>query len=128
MTNNSVDDRRRFSRINFNAYAHLRACSGEVTYLQCDVIDISLNGLLINRPKQWESTIDDEYNVDLVLDNAQIVIKMHCRVVHVTSDCVGFQCQQLDIDSMTHLRKLLLLNLGDESLAERELSALIEQD
>ena len=40
----------------------------------------------------------------------------------------GLICRNLDIDSATHLRRLVELNLGDPKLLERELSALVTEE
>jgi hypothetical protein len=49
---------------------------------------------------------------------------MDVTVAHCESEHVGFHCDHIDIDSITHLRRLVELNLGDPELLERELSAL----
>ncbi len=36
-----------------------------------------------------------------------------------------FRCEHIDIDSITHLKRLIELNLGDEALLHRELAHLI---
>ena len=41
-------------------------------------------------------------------------------------DLVGMVCRHIDVDSISHLRRLVELNLGDEALLERELAALGE--
>jgi hypothetical protein len=52
---------------------------------------------------------------------------MQTRVAHVEGPQAGLLCISIDIDSVTHLRRLLELNLGDPALLERELSALIAE-
>jgi hypothetical protein len=50
-----------------------------------------------------------------------------CMSVHIFSqqgDQVRLACDHIDIDSMTHLRRLVELNIGDSSLLERELHTL----
>jgi hypothetical protein len=44
---------------------------------------------------------------------------------HTRGQNAGLLCLDIDIDSVTHLRRLVELNLGDSDLLERELSALI---
>jgi len=118
------DERRRFSRIPFEATAHINSHQGEL-HPNCHIIDISLNGVLISTPVGWVGKMADHYDIDLVLDKAQIVIKMEASVAHIDSDTVGFSCSHIDVDSITHLKRLVELNLGDDSLLHRELSALI---
>lgn len=119
------DDRRYFSRIPFAADAHVVTAEGDM-YLNCRVIDVSLNGLLMQRPLDWTASLGDRVMIDLLLDEAQIVIKMQAEVAHMDSASIGFHCQLIDLDSITHLKRLVELNLADEGLLHRELSALID--
>lgn len=119
------DDRRYFSRIPFAADAHVVTAEGDM-YLNCRVIDVSLNGLLMQRPLDWTVSLGDKVMIDLLLDEAQIVIKMQAEVAHMDSASIGFHCQLIDLDSITHLKRLVELNLADEGLLHRELSALID--
>ncbi|PHS31627.1 MAG: pilus assembly protein PilZ [Methylophaga sp.] len=124
MTNFPSTERRRFSRIPFPATAHLKAYKGDL-HLNCAVIDISLKGILISLPIDWQGEMHDKYKIDLLLENAQLVINMYASVAHIDNDSVGFLCEHIDLDSISHLKRLVELNLGDEELLHRELSALI---
>lgn len=124
MSNDNTNERRRFSRIPFDATAHINSEKGEL-HLNCHVIDISLNGILITIPKGWLGSLNDLYTIDLLLENGQLVIKMEAIVAHIAQDTIGFTCTHIDLDSITHLKRLVELNLGDEGLLHREFSALI---
>jgi hypothetical protein len=58
------------------------------------------------------------------LANGESIVEMHIAVVHEINDEVGLQCNAIDIDSVTHLRRLVELNLGDESQLHKEISQL----
>jgi hypothetical protein len=122
--NQQSDERRRFSRIPFDATAHLNSHKGEL-HLNCHVIDISLVGVLITTPEGWLGDISDQYTIDLLLDDGQLVIKMDTEVAHIADNTIGFQCKHIDLDSISHLIRLVELNLGDEALLHRELAALL---
>ncbi|PHS71060.1 MAG: pilus assembly protein PilZ [Methylophaga sp.] len=124
MPNNNTVERRRFSRIPFDAYAHINTVKGEL-HLNCEVLDVSLKGILIVKPAGWRGQLDEPFNIDLLLENANPVIKMETTVAHIDEKSVGFLCQHIDLDSITHLKRLIELNLGDDALLHRELSALI---
>ena len=124
MSNDNTVEFRRFSRIPFETQAHINTANGE-QHLNCDVIDISLNGILIAKPEGWCGQLNDNYHIDLLLGDAQLVIKMDATTAHIDEKTVGFTCQSIDLDSITHLRRLIELNLGDSDLLHRELSALI---
>lgn len=126
MVTHSTDNRRYFSRIPFTANAHLFAQQGE-SYLNCPVIDVSLNGLLIRCPDNWSAQLDDIFKIDLLLENGQVVINMQAAVAHINQHTVGFHCKLIDLDSITHLKRLIALNLADEGLLHRELSALLDR-
>jgi PilZ domain-containing protein len=124
MSSNNITERRRFSRIPFQAQAHIKTVSGKL-HPDCDVIDISLNGILIAKPEKWNGQMNDSYQVDLVFEKGQLVIKMEAIVAHIDQQAIGFTCEHIDLDSITHLKRLVELNLGNEELLHRELSALI---
>ena len=87
------------------------------------LIDISLRGILIQvLPDQ---KINDNKLVDISIHlGGDIQICMEARVANHRDDKVGLVCEHIDVDSMTHLRRLVELNMGDASLLERELSVL----
>ena len=119
------NERRRFSRIPFSAIAHIKSDKGEM-HLNCEVIDVSLKGLLIEKPDGWRGQLEEIFSIDLILDHAQVVIKMQAEVAHIDQARIGFECEQIDLDSITHLKRLVELNIGDEGILQRELAALID--
>ncbi len=114
-------DRRRFWRAAFQAEAWLQHHSGDIPV---EVVDISLNGALINVPLHWTGEVDDECGLELALsDEAKIL--MPAVVAHIDGQNVGLRCEHIDLDSVTHLRRLVELNAGDPALLDRELAALL---
>jgi hypothetical protein len=65
------------------------------------------------------------FDVDIRLD-PKTPIKMQVRLTHEDNGQLGFVCQHIDLDSISHLRRLIELNLGDEEELHRELAALLE--
>lgn len=126
MSDHAVEERRRFSRIPFDAIAHINTEDGD-EFLNCAVLDISLKGLLIIKPGQWQARLGQACVVDLLLQQGEVVIEMHATVAHIDEDSIGFESKEIDLDSITHLKRLMELNLGDEGLLHRELSALIDK-
>ena len=43
---------------------------------------------------------------------------------HEENNTLGFKCQHIDIDSMTHLKRLVELNVGSDDILMRELEFL----
>jgi c-di-GMP-binding flagellar brake protein YcgR len=124
MSSDTTEERRKFHRILFDAPTTVSCASGK-TY-QTTLIDISLNGALITRPENWEGCPGDEeeeIHITLNLEN-RTEIRMEAMLVHVEQEVLGLQCKHIDMDSITHLRRLVELNMGDAELLERELAAL----
>jgi len=52
-------------------------------YVNCAVVDVSLNGLLMIKPESWQGQIGEGYDIDLVLEQTQLVIKISSSVAHI---------------------------------------------
>ncbi len=87
--------------------------------------DVSLKGALFRKPSGWQGRRGDTGRLELFSEKDGPLITMQGDIAHVTADHVGFHCAAIDMDSISHLRRLLELNLGDEALLERELGELI---
>lgn len=120
----SSENRRRFSRIPFKVSARLIDQNG-VT--EVDVLDISLNGLLIHKPTNWNAKLGQTFEARLTLENSSVELQMNLSAAHISDDHIGFHCDSLDIDSISHLKRIVELNMADSELLERELHALIER-
>jgi len=115
-------EQRTHQRILFDTLASIHINASNVN---AQLIDISLKGALIKKPDSWTASVGDTGQLRIVLSDNISVISMDIKVAHVENDHVGFHCEHIDIDSITHLRRLVELNLGDTELLEREFSALI---
>jgi len=113
-------EQRKFSRIPFdvNVTLHLGDAQWETT-----LSDISLHGALIVTPEHFEPTMDAQYQLEIHLEGGPDIV-MDAHVAHQEGGHTGMRCDDIDVDSITHLRRLVELNLGDTELLERELSAL----
>jgi hypothetical protein len=117
------NNRRKFFRIPFQAEASLFLPDAEYAV---DVLDLSLKGALIHLHTNAFITIGTHCTLKIRLDHSSANIRMDATIVHHMADSYGLVCRDIDIDSVTHLRRLVELNLGDETLAEREFSLLCE--
>jgi len=113
-------EQRRFSRIPFDMRATLQ--DGAQTW-QTSLLDISLHGALIRTPGEFEATPARAYQLAVHLEGGPDIV-MDVAIAHQEQDEIGLKCNDIDVDSITHLRRLVELNLGDPELLERELSAL----
>lgn len=116
-------ERRRFSRIDFDARVEL--VRGE-EHWPAQLLDISLKGLLLEKLGPYQLQPSLPVDVKIVLSN-QTNILMSALVVHQTLKQLHLACISVDLESVSHLRRLIELNIGDASAAERELSELISE-
>ena len=115
-------ERRQFIRVVFDAPARLITAQGVV---QVRVLDMSLRGALVAVPDPSLLRSGSLCRLDLLLGSALERIAMRMHVAHVMGQCVGLRCKATDLDSATHLRRLIELQLGNASLLERDLAELV---
>jgi hypothetical protein len=70
---------------------------------------------------------DAPYHVDVHLSYA-IRIEMDATLAHQRGQHAGFYCTRIDSDSVAQLKRLVELNLGDSSLLERDMRAMLTPD
>ncbi|WP_223459188.1 MULTISPECIES: PilZ domain-containing protein [unclassified Pseudomonas] len=115
-------ERRRFKRIAFDVRTELS--QGESTW-PVKLIDLSLKGLLIERPEHWQGDRQQDFSVDIHLSD-DVDIAMDVHLTHEDHGQLGFVCRHISLESIECLRRLIELNLADPQELERELGALIE--
>jgi len=116
-------EQRHFTRIPFDCDASIYEQDKHCWSTQ--LLDISLNGVLVTRPQDWQPVIGDECRLRLKLNNSGVTIDMEqAAIAHIHDDRIGFKCEFIDLDSITHLKRLVELNLGDPELVHRELAVL----
>ncbi|MEW6591868.1 MAG: PilZ domain-containing protein [Pseudomonadota bacterium] len=120
----SSQARRQFSRIVFESGVVLQTSSGKHA---CKLVDISLKGALVERVTPWGERAGEPCSLVVQLaDDASI--RMTGEVAHVEGGRLGLHCRDIDLDSITNLRRLVELNLGDEAALNREISAMLRVD
>ena len=116
----SRQEQRHFTRILIDSAVRLVSAEGG---WDSTLIDISLKGALIKTPSSWRAKIGDHLLLELVLDD-ETIIRMEVSVAHMEAGHVGLRCEHIDIDSISHLRRLVELNVGDPEILFRELGEL----
>jgi hypothetical protein len=116
------DERRRFSRIAFHRPVEVEVGGERVTG---ELLDISLKGALVEIPASFAATTGQPCALEIRLDAGDATVRMDGEIVHRAGPALGLRCTGIDLDSIAHLRRIVELNLGDEELLHRELSALI---
>jgi len=119
---------RHFSRIPFDAETHI--ISSDSNKWPCELLDISLNGALISLPSNWPGKSSENYKLKIQLGSGHeeaLCLHMDVKVIHMEHDHVGLEIVEMDIDTASHLHRLIELNEGDTNILERELAELIKQ-
>lgn len=120
MNSPKAQNRRNFSRVTFDGATIIR--QGDQQW-PATLIDLSLRGLLIEKPSYWNADANEVMEADIQIGE-DITITMQIAWRHTENEQIGFECSLIDLDSIVHLRRLVELNVGDASLLERELSVL----
>lgn len=119
-------ERRQFARVAFASGAELITTQ---EHLHCQVVDVSLKGVLLQLPEGQAPQAGLPCLVKLPLGAAggtgAAIIAMGGELAHVERGHAGVLCRSIDLESITHLRRLIEVNLGDPAASERELKALI---
>ncbi|MFL1482946.1 MULTISPECIES: PilZ domain-containing protein [unclassified Marinobacter] len=119
----NTPEKRRFQRIQFDAPCEIYWQDDMQT---AEVLDISLKGALVSRPAGWAASEGEPCELTIHLNDHESAIVMAVTLRHLEPDRLGFKIEYIDLESASHLKRLVELNLGDAELLERELSHLIE--
>lgn len=114
------DERRHYQRIPFIADVLLQHQNQQSS---CGLEDISLKGMLIKAPENIKPETDEIYAIELVLGEGA-VISMQANISHTTPTHWGMQWSNIDLEGLTHLRRLLELNMDDAQQMHREMADL----
>lgn len=113
-------EKRQFTRVAFDAPVTVQQSGNS---WQTTVLDLSLKGILLKNTPQYPINPDKPLLVTVALAE-DCDISMSAHWVHGDGGHTGLRCDSIDLDSITHLRRLVELNLGDETVLERELAHL----
>ena len=124
MAQNPSSDRRRFERISFDHSASVIA--GDRRYV-CALKDICFRGALLAPVDDLVPSQGQPLSLILHLsDSGELRITMSGAAIRIGEQGVAMRFDEIDIDSMTLLRRLVELNLGDPALLDRQLDAVID--
>lgn len=126
MKTTDSNEHRLFSRITFHAdvQLHLHLANEVQT---AHLLDISLKGALIETEQPIANSFKRKsFSMVIFLGHDGENITMEGKVVHQEGQRLGIECQQIDLDSMINLKRLVELNTGDEKLLERELGEILK--
>ena len=114
-------DNRRFSRVLFSGPVQLKNTSALYTG---QLKDLSLKGALLQLDTEAGLELGQTFQLIFQLNESAVDLFMDVTIAHLQGNTIGVRCNKIDIDSASHLRRLLELNLGDADLLSRELTEL----
>jgi len=114
-------ERRKFSRVRFIADVEI-AIDGQ--HFPGELIDISLNGALFRANGRIDLVPGDVCELRFYLPASDVTLDFNAQLVHDHQRQYGFRFISEDVETMTHLRRLIELNVGDSELVTHELSFL----
>lgn len=116
-------EQRMVHRVKFIARAALRMAEGSV---EVQLLDISLKGALVDVPKTaLIPPLESPVVLDLALGDSVELIMNGKTVRHAGGCRIGLAWDSMDVDTASHLHRLLVLNLGDETAFEADLDAML---
>lgn len=115
MNESVVNNRRHFSRIDFNHQLTLKSTDG--TRYEGAFNDISLKGMLF-----WSETLPKKgEEVSGIMPLGETELRIHGKVVSASlGRGAAIQFSNLDVESFSHLRRLMALNMGDSETIDKE--------
>jgi len=123
-----MSERRKFSRVNFQGLCSLVFDKKTEHHdFEASLIDISLNGALISINPIIVDLEEEVIQLHLALEGSDIELVLNGFVCHQQENLLGMQFTKLSIETISHLKRLIELNLGDQNSMEREFAELIEQ-
>ncbi len=105
-----MEEKRYFSRINFKAHSRIEFDNN--TY-EGDLLDLSLRGALLSFKDKISLKMKDRCTLIICLHSSDIKLIFEAELTHIHENNLGFRFLEEDVGTMTHLRNLLSLNVGD---------------
>lgn len=115
-----MEEKRLFQRILFSHEATLQLAGKKLT---THILDLSMHGCLCTEPTGVSFQIGQAVTLVLKLDD-QHIISIELELIHKENQLLGFKNQLIDIDSISELKRLIQLNLGNDDLLSRDLDQL----
>jgi len=111
---------RQFDRLHFESNLQLFSST---TAWDCQMIDISLKGVLFSKPLNWKGHENEIYRLVISLTNSPS-ISMNIQIMNIDTNTIGAKWNKIDVASFTQLKRLLELNNTTKHKIQKEISAL----
>ncbi|MGR5132701.1 PilZ domain-containing protein [Vibrio alfacsensis] len=114
-------ERRRFSRIIYQVAA--QAEQNQLT-LPATIQDLSLHGLLLKVENAEQLDLSLPVEITFSFIQSEQVIRLNAEIVTIADNDVRLKTINIDIDSISQLKRFIELNVGNNALLNRELAHL----
>lgn len=118
-----MDDQRQFSRIDIHCKTLILL---DQMVFKADLVDLSLKGCLVSVPNGCPVSKGDLCIIEIVLQGESFPLRFNVKTVHSDIDSYGFKFIDMDVDTLTSLRRIVELNTGDADKVSNELRFLFE--
>ncbi|MBU3914747.1 PilZ domain-containing protein [bacterium] len=115
-------NRRNFSRIKFDSMVYIR---NKDQRIEARLIDISLKGALVSVNANIVIAEKDKCIFEFHLNESEIILNVPSLLVYLKDDNLGLKFENIELESMVHLRRLVELNIGDPDIIQQELFFLV---
>ncbi|MBB6479049.1 PilZ domain-containing protein [Spirochaeta isovalerica] len=120
-----MKEHRRFNRADYHTKGYFIKNDQEIHF---GIINISLNGILVDPDSIEDYTLHMVVPLIIQLSSSDIQIKTTARLVHQENHHFGFRFEEIDVESMIHLRRLVELNSDSADQIAKELHFLNKDD
>lgn len=111
---------RHFRRIPFEAQVTLHSATNVWTG---ELLDVAMKGAMIGMETSLPDTLGTEFKLCIALPGTPISLEFQAELIHCDEMRYGFKFISENLETLTHLRKLIELNTGDAEATRSELSA-----
>ena len=105
-----MGEKRYFSRISFKAHSQIELND---TVYEGELLDLSLRGALLNFKEHIPVKMNNSCTLIIYLHSSEIKLIFEAELVRIHDNNFGFKFISEDVGTMTHLRNLVSLNVGD---------------
>ena len=113
-----MEERRKFVRVKF--LAEVEVVYFDNTY-RAELLDLSLKGALIHPKDEIPMGLGNSWHIIISLAAKDLDLEFKAELAHLNGEKLGLKFLTQDIDTMTHLRRLLELNVCDHDRITQEL-------
>ncbi|PCI29789.1 MAG: hypothetical protein COB67_03320 [SAR324 cluster bacterium] len=114
-----TENRRHFSRVKFKARIILKK---DHRIQEAHLLDISLKGALVEIDREFDLSQNEMCTFEFHLNEADLILPIEAKLIYQQeAHHLGFRFCEMELDTLTHLRRLIELNIGNAELVQKEL-------